>query len=63
MAQQPVEFLLAVPVDQNILGTTTKVILRRTVKGIVPEGFELEGTRSSSPHQSLAGFGVSSEYK
>jgi len=37
VAQQPVEFLLAIPVDQNILGTTTKVILRRAVKGIVPE--------------------------
>jgi asparagine synthase (glutamine-hydrolysing) len=32
-----VEFLFAVPVDQKISGSTTKVVLRNAISGIVPE--------------------------
>ncbi len=36
-----VEFLFAIPVDQKLRGTTTKLILRNAIKGIVPEEIRL----------------------
>lgn len=32
-----VEFLFAIPVEQKICGTTTKVVLRNAISGVVPE--------------------------